>query len=77
MLKLVSSVGQNQRGGWSKVVLVAVEIFPVGSKPPAAFGVRISKGEIHDFGAAAPFSIKTSFLQGRAGGSAFTPKLVE
>ena len=59
------------------MIFVAVEVLPVGSKPPAAFGVRISKGERHDFGAAAPFSTKTSSLQGRAEGSAFTPKLVE
>ena len=39
--------------------------------------VRISQGKRHDFGAAAPFLAKTSSLQGRAGGSAFTPKLVE
>ena len=44
---------------------------------PAAVGVRISKCERHDFGAAAPFSTKTSFLQGRAGDSALTLKLVE
>ena len=73
----VSSVRQNQIVGWSKLVLVAVELLPVGSKPPAAVGVRISKGEGHDFGVAAPFSTKTSSLQGRAGGSAFAPKPVE
>ena len=49
----------------------------MGSKPPAADVVRISKGERHDLGAAAPFSTTTSSLQRRAGGSAFTPKLVE
>ena len=65
------------------MVLVAVEVVPAGSKPPAgnkppvAVGVRISKSEIHGFGAAAPFSTKTSSLQGKAGGSVFTPKLVE
>ena len=31
VLKFVSSAGQNQRGGWSKVVLVAVEVLPAGS----------------------------------------------
>ena len=36
------------------MVLVAVEAVPAGSKTPAAVGVRISKGERHDFGAAAP-----------------------
>ena len=30
----------------------------MGGKPPAAVGVRISKGERHDFGTAAPFSAK-------------------
>ena len=59
------------------MVLVAVEAMPAGSKPRAAVGERISKGEKHDFAAAAPFSTKTSSLQGRAGGLASTPKLVE
>ena len=59
------------------MALAAVEVLSMASKPPAAFGVRIPKGERLDFGAAAPFSTKTSSLQGRAGGSAFTPKLVE
>ena len=49
----------------------------MGSKPPAAVGVRIFQGERHDFDAAAPFSTKTPSLQERAEGSAFTPKLVE
>ena len=38
------------------MVLVAVEVLPVESKPPAAVVVRISKGEGHDLGAEAPFS---------------------
>ena len=59
------------------MVLVAVEVLPVGSKPLAAVVASISKGEGHDFGAAAPFSTKTSSLQGRARGSAFTPKVVK
>ena len=60
------------------MVFVAIEVFlPVGSKPPAADVVRISKGERHDLGAAPPFSTMTSSLQGRAGGSAFTPKMIE
>ena len=59
------------------MVLVAVKVLPVGNKPPAAIGVRISKGKRHDFSAAAPFSTKRSSLQGRAGGSAFMPKMVE
>ena len=53
------------------------EVFPVGSKPPAGGVVRISKGERHDLGIAAPFSTTTLSLLGRAGGSAFTPKLIE
>ena len=57
------------------MVFVAVEVLPVESKPPAADVVRISKAERHDLGAAAPFL--TSSLQERAGGSAFTLKLVE
>ena len=59
------------------MVLVAAEVLSVGSKPPAAVGVRISKGEKHGFGAAALFSTKASFLQERAGGSTFSPKFVE
>ena len=59
------------------MVHVAVEAMPAGNKPPAAVGERISKGERHEFGAAAPFSTKTSSLQERAESSAFTPKLVE
>ena len=51
VLKCFSSVRQNQRVGWSKVVLVVVEVLPVGSKPPVAVGERISKGETHDLGA--------------------------
>ena len=62
VLKLISSVGQNQRGGWSKVVLVAVEAVPTGSKPPATDGVRIYKGERHGFGTAAPFLTRASSL---------------
>ena len=46
------------------MVLVALEVLSVGSKPPAAVGVRISKGERHDFGAAPPFLTKTSSLKG-------------
>ena len=72
-----SSVRQDQNVGWSKVVHVAIEFLPVGSKPPVAVGERISKGEKHDFGAAASFSTTTSSLQGRTGSSAFTPKLIE
>ena len=59
------------------MVFVAVKVLPVGSKPPAAVGERISKGGRHDLGAAAPFSTRASSSQGRAGGSAFTLKLVE
>ena len=40
------------------MVLVTVEAVPAGSKTPADVGVRISKGERHDFGAAAPLSIR-------------------
>ena len=59
------------------MVYVTIEASPVGSKPTAAVGERISKGGRHDLGAAAPFSTRTLPLQGRAGGSAFTQKLVE
>ena len=59
------------------MVIVTVEVLPEGSNPPGAVGVRISKGERHDFGAAAPLSTNKSSLQGRAGGSAFPPKVAE
>ena len=45
------------------MVFIAVEVLPVGSKPPAAIGERISKGERHDLGAAAPLSIRASSLE--------------
>ena len=59
------------------MIFVAVEVSPVGSKPPAAVVEHIQKDGRHDLGAAAPFSTKKSSLQGRAGGSAITPKQVE
>ena len=58
------------------MVFVAVEISPVGSKPPAAVGERISKDGRHDLRSAAQSSTTTSSLQGIAEGSAFM-KLVE
>ena len=51
-----------------KAILVAVEVSAVGSKPPPAVGERISKDRRRDLGAAALFSTRTTFLQGRAGG---------
>ena len=69
--------GRTKKFEWSKVELVAVEVSTVGSMPPVAAVVRISKGEGSDFGAAALFSTETLSLQGRAGSSTFTPKLVE
>ena len=79
VLKIVSSVRQNQRVEWSKVVLVAVKASPVGSKPPTAVGEHISKGERHDLGAAAPLPTRAlSLEQGGAGGPVESPrKLVE
>ena len=61
------------------MVLVVVEaIMPAGSKPPAAVGVRISKGKRHDFDAAAPLPTRASSLeQGRAGGPVPSLKLAE
>ena len=61
------------------MVLVTVEAVSAGSKPPAAVGVRISKGETHDFGAAAPLPTRASSReQGRVGGPVkSSPKLVE
>ena len=77
VLKCFFSARQNQIIGRSKVVHVAVVVLLVESKPPAAVGEYISKGERHDLGAAAPFSTMTSPLQGRAGGSTFSPIVVE
>ena len=45
------------------MVVVAVEVLPVGSKPLAAVSMCISTGARHGFGAAAPLSIKTASLQ--------------
>ena len=58
------------------MILVAVEALSAGSKPAAVRGC-ISAGERHGFGVAALLSTKTSSQRGRAGGSAFMPKLVE
>ena len=49
----------------------------MGTKPPAAVDVRISMDGRHDLNAAAPHSTTLTSLQGRAGSSAFMPKLVE
>ena len=49
----------------------------MGSKPQAAVVVRIFKDGRHDLGDASPFSTRTLSLQGRAGGSAIMPTLVE
>ena len=59
------------------LVSFAVEASPVGAKPPVAVDERIFKDGRHDSDAAAPLSTTISSLQGRAGGSTFTPKLVE
>ena len=75
--KSVSSVEQNRRGGSLRVVSEAVEASLVGAKPPAAVDERISMDGRHDSNAAAPHSTTLSPLQGRAGGSAFTPNLLE
>ena len=75
--RYVSSVGQNRRGGSLRLVSEAVEASPVGTTPPAAIDERISKDGRRGSDAAVPHSTTTSSLQGRAGDSAFTPKLVE
>ena len=59
------------------MVSVAVDVSPGGSKPPGAIGKRISKDGRHDLGAAERFLTTASSLQGRAGRSAFMPKLFE
>ena len=56
---------------------MAVETSPVGTKPPAVVGERISKDGRQDSGDVAPSSTKTSSQRGRSGGSAFTPKVIE
>ena len=60
------------------MVLVAIEVEPVRSKSSAAVDVRISRGERHEFDAAAPLPTRAlSLEQGRAGGSVeSSPKLV-
>ena len=73
----VSLVKQNRRGGSLRVISESLEASPVGTKPPAAFDGRISMDGRHDLNAAAPHSTIVSSLQGRARGSAFTPRLVE
>ena len=42
------------------MVIVAVEVLPVGSKPPAAVVVRISKDGRNDLGAAVRLSTRAS-----------------
>ena len=61
------------------MVFVVVVVLPVGSKPPAAVVVRISRGERHALGATEPLSTRASSLeQGSAGGPVqSSPKLVE
>ena len=78
VLKTVSSVRPTQRIEWSKVVLVAVEVSPVGSKPPVAVVVRIFNGERHDLGAAAPLPTRASSPeQRRARGPVESPSKLE
>ena len=45
------------------MVLVVVEALPAGNKPPVAVGERISEGERHDLGAAAPLPTRASSLE--------------
>ena len=60
------------------MVPIAVEAVPVGSKLPEVVSVRISEGERHGFGAAAPLSTRAWSLEhGRAGDPVESlPKLV-
>ena len=61
VLKFISLAGQKfQRGGGGKMILVAVDAVPAGSKPPAAVGVRISTVERQDFIASTPLSTRAS-----------------
>ena len=77
VISLVSSPRAQEGSGREKMVLIVVEVVPVGSKPPAVVGVRISTGKRRGFGAAAPLSAMASSLQGGGGGSVESlPKLV-
>ena len=76
-LQFATLVKYNSRSGSLTVVSVAVVASPVETKPPTAVGEHISKDGRHDLGDVSPFSTRTSSLQGRAGGSAIMPKLVE
>ena len=60
------------------MILVAVADVPMRSKQPAAVSLRISTGERHGSGAAAPLSTRASSLQqGRVRGSVEpSPKMV-
>ena len=40
-----------RRGGGGNMALIAIEVVPAGSKPPASVGLRTFMGERHDFGA--------------------------
>ena len=78
VLFLVLSPRIQERGGGETMVLTAVEAATVGSKPPAAFGVRSYTGERHDLGASAPLSTRASLMDfSGAGGSAKMPTLVK
>ena len=70
--------GRTENAAGNRWVLVAVEALPAGSKSLAAVSGRISAGERHDFGTAAPLSTRASSLeQGRVGGPVeSSPKLV-
>ena len=78
VFSLFSSSRLQETRGRGKIVLTAVEAGQVGSKPPAAVGVRISTGERHGFGASVLLLSRASSLSiGRAGGLAIMPKLVK
>ena len=53
---LVSSLRLQENSGRGKMVLIAVEAVPTGSKPPATVSVRVSTSERHGSGASAPSS---------------------
>ena len=61
------------------MVFVAVEILAVGSKPPAAFVVRISEGGRYDLSTVAPLSTMAPSLEQGSGEGLVqsSPKLVE
>ena len=81
VLKLISSVRQKfQRDGWGRIVLVAVDVVPVGNRPSAADdSIHPSTGGKCGFGFSAPLLTKASpmHFSGARGGTAILTMLVK